>query len=66
MAIDLPLRWRLTLGFAAGMVLVLIASSVFVHARLRADLTESIDEGLHSQALFAATAADRGEPLSSA
>ena len=66
MAIDLPLRWRLTLGFAAGMVLVLIASGVFVHARLRADLTESIDEGLHSQALFAATAADRGEPLSSA
>ena len=66
MAIDLPLRWRLTLGFAAGMVLVLIASGVFVHARLRADLTESIDEGLHAQALFAATAADRGEPLSSA
>ena len=66
MAIDLPLRWRLTLGFAAGMVVVLIASGVFVHARLRADLTESIDEGLLSQAQFVATAADRGEPLSSA
>ena len=65
MAISLPLRWRLTLGFAAGMALVLIALGVFVHARLRADLTESIDEGLLSQAQFVATAADRGEPLSS-
>ena len=46
-AVSLPLRWRLTLGFAAGMALVLIALGVFVHARLRADLTESIDEGLH-------------------
>ena len=39
MAASLPLRWRLTLGFAAGMALVLIALGVFVHARLRADLT---------------------------
>jgi signal transduction histidine kinase len=60
-----PLRWRLTLGFAIGMALVLVALGVFVHARLRADLTESIDEGLLSQAQFVAAAADRGEPLSS-
>ena len=65
MAVNLPLRWRLTLGFAAGMALVLVALGVFVHARLRADLTESIDEGLLSQAQFVSTAADRGEPLSS-
>jgi two-component system, OmpR family, sensor kinase len=64
-AASLPLRWRLTLGFAAGMALVLVALGVFVHARLRADLTESIDEGLLSEAQFVATAADRGEPLSS-
>jgi signal transduction histidine kinase len=47
------------------MALVLLALGVFVHARLRADLTESIDEGLLSQAQFVATAADRGESLSS-
>jgi two-component system, OmpR family, sensor kinase len=64
-AVSLPLRWRLTLGFAAGMALVLVALGVFVHARLRADLTESIDEGLLSQAQFVTTAAERGEPLSS-
>jgi two-component system OmpR family sensor kinase len=39
---------------------------VFVHARLRTDLTESIDEGLTTQAQFVATAADRGASLSSA
>ena len=65
MAASLPLRWRLTLGFAAGMALVLIALGVFVHARLRADLTSSIDEGLLSQAQFVSTAADRGQALSS-
>ena len=64
MAASLPLRWRLTLGFAAGMALVLIALGVFVHARLRADLMGSIDEGLLSQAQFVSTAADRGKPLS--
>ena len=47
------------------MALVLIALGVFVHARLEADLSESIDEGLLSQAQFVSTAADRGEPLSS-
>lgn len=65
MAASLPLRWRLTLGFAAGMALVLVALGAFVHARLRADLTSSIDEGLLSQAQFVSTAADRGQPLSS-
>jgi signal transduction histidine kinase len=47
------------------MTVVLVALGGFVHTRLRADLTESIDEGLLSQAQFVATAADRGEPLSS-
>ena len=45
--------------------MVLIALGVFVHARLRADLMGSIDEGLLSQAQVVSTAADRGEPLTS-
>jgi two-component system, OmpR family, sensor kinase len=59
-----PLRWRLTLAFAAGMAAVLIAMGIFVAVRLQADLTESIDEGLLSQAQFVADAVDRGDPLS--
>ena len=65
MATGLPLRWRLTLAFAAGMALVLVALALFLQVRLRADLTESIDEGLSAQAQFVSAAADRGAPLSS-
>jgi two-component system, OmpR family, sensor kinase len=61
---SVPLRWRLTLAFAAGMTAVLVAMGMFVSVRLRADLTESIDEGLLSQAQFVTTAVDRGDPLS--
>jgi two-component system, OmpR family, sensor kinase len=59
----LPLRWRLTLAFAGGMALVLVALGTFLQYRLHEDLTESIDEGLLSQAQFVSAAADRGAPL---
>ena len=64
MLAKVALRWRLTLAFAVGMAVVLVSLGAFVHLRLRSDLTESIDEGLLSQAQFVATAADRGASLS--
>jgi two-component system OmpR family sensor kinase len=62
-SMHLPLRWRLTLAFAVGMVVVLTTVGAFVLVRLRADLTESIDEGLTAQAELVASAVDRGVPL---
>ncbi len=68
MAIDLPLRWRLTLGFAAGMVLVLIASGVFVHDRSASRISPNPSmKGLHVPgSVRRQRPRDRGETLSSA
>jgi two-component system, OmpR family, sensor kinase len=46
----LPLRLRLTLAFALGMVLVLSALGAFLYLRLGAELLRSIDSGLRSRA----------------
>ena len=59
----LPLRWRLTLAFAAGMAVVVVALGAFLQYRLHRDLTESIDEGLMSQAQFVAATVERGDTL---
>jgi two-component system, OmpR family, sensor kinase len=46
----LPVRIRLTLAFAAVMVLVLAATGVFVYLRFQSDLDESLNQSLHSRA----------------
>lgn len=46
----LPIRARLTAAFALAMVLLLVATGVFVYVRLRADLDEGIDEALAARA----------------
>jgi two-component system, OmpR family, sensor kinase len=45
----LPIRLRLTVAFAAAMVIVLVAAALFVYLRQRDDLTDSIDHGLRSR-----------------
>ena len=45
----LPIRARLTAAFALAMVLVLAGAALFVYVRLRADLDETIDDGLRTQ-----------------
>ncbi len=46
----LPIRLRLTLAFAAGMVIVLTALGAFVYLRLAHELTAQIDVALRSRA----------------
>jgi signal transduction histidine kinase len=45
----LPIRVRLTAAFAVAIVLVLVATALFVYVRQRADLDETIDDGLRSR-----------------
>jgi signal transduction histidine kinase len=46
----LPIRLRLTIAFAAAMLLVLAGTCLFVYVRLRSDLNESITAALESRA----------------
>jgi two-component system, OmpR family, sensor kinase len=46
----LPIRVRLTLFFAAVMVVVLTATGAFVYLRMKADLGATVDTGLRSRA----------------
>jgi len=48
--IDLSLRTRLTLVFAASMAAVLAGFAIFVYGRVRADLRDAVDMGLRSRA----------------
>jgi two-component system OmpR family sensor kinase len=57
----LPVRWRLTLAFAAVIAVVLVATGLFVHGRLAASLDDSIDRGLHSRAADVAALAQQSE-----
>jgi two-component system, OmpR family, sensor kinase len=50
MRMRLPIRLRLTLAFAAGMVVVLTALGAFVYLRLAHELTAQIDVALRSRA----------------
>jgi two-component system, OmpR family, sensor kinase len=45
----LPIRMRLTAAFALAIVVVLVAMALFVYVRQRADLDETIDDGLRSR-----------------
>jgi signal transduction histidine kinase len=57
----LPIRARLTAAFALAMVLVLAGAALFVYLRLKADLDETIEDGLQGRvAAPARTAA--GDP----
>jgi two-component system OmpR family sensor kinase len=53
----LPVRARLTIAFAVALVLVLAGAALFVYARVRTDLDESIDAGLSTRADATAAAA---------
>jgi signal transduction histidine kinase len=46
----LPIRVRLTLSFAAVMVVVLAATGAFVYLRMKEDLRVTVDTGLRSRA----------------
>jgi two-component system, OmpR family, sensor kinase len=46
----LPIRAKLTAGFAGAFVLILVLAGIFVYLRVSADLTESIDNGLEVRA----------------
>jgi two-component system, OmpR family, sensor kinase len=46
----LPIKLELTLAFAGIMAVVLVATGMFLHWRLEADLNESVDLGLRSRA----------------
>ena len=45
----LPIRTRVTLAFAVAMVLVLLATGLFVYLRQRSQLDDTIDQGLASR-----------------
>jgi signal transduction histidine kinase len=46
----LPIRVRLTMAFAAAMVLVLAAAALFVYSWVRSDLDEGVDDTLAARA----------------
>jgi two-component system, OmpR family, sensor kinase len=54
----LPIRARLTAAFALAMVLVLAASGLFVYARLKDDLDESVDAALDARAVAVAASGE--------
>jgi two-component system, OmpR family, sensor kinase len=46
----LPIRWKLTLAFALGLVVVLAALGVFLHAQLSANVDAAIERDLRARA----------------
>ena len=46
----LPIRWKLTLAFALGLAVVLIAVGVFLHAQLSANVDAAIERDLRTRA----------------
>jgi heavy metal sensor kinase len=56
----LPIRWRLTLAFAAAMALVLSATGTFVYLRMKSDLEATVDTGLRNRGADAAALAGEG------
>ena len=46
----IPIRIRLTLAFTGVMAVVLIATGLFVYLRLRADVDQTVDQGLRTRA----------------
>jgi two-component system, OmpR family, sensor kinase len=64
----LSIRAKLTIAFAAALLLVLVLAGLFVYQRLDSELTESLDNGLASRAddlaALVASAGDRPPELS--
>src|SRR5690349_3581536 len=57
----LPTRWRLTLGFAIVMAILLTATGLFVRDRVRTNLDSSLDASLHTQAAEVAALAQQSD-----
>ncbi len=59
----IPIRLRLTLPFALGMALVLVAAGAVIYLRVGNELLSSIDQNLNAQATEAASHARDGRTL---
>lgn len=57
----LPVRWRLTLAFAAVMACVLAATGLFVSQRIEANLDSALNASLHAQASGLAALAQQSD-----
>lgn len=57
----LPIRWRLTLAFAAVMAIVLAGTGVFIHRRLAANLDQSVNRSLRARAADVAALAQQSD-----
>lgn len=57
----LPVRWRLTLAFAAVIAAVLVATGLFVQAQVASNLDASINRSLRSRAADVAALAQQSE-----
>jgi two-component system OmpR family sensor kinase len=57
----IPIRLRLTVGFAAAMAVVLLATGVFLHVRLAATLDDALDAALRARAQDVASLARESE-----
>ncbi|MEY2514465.1 MAG: hypothetical protein QOJ89_1823 [bacterium] len=63
-----PIRWRLTVTFAAVMAVVLVGIGLLLYARFESELNRSIDEGVRARvdALATLVAEDRDATLTAA
>lgn len=57
----LPVRWRLTLAFTAVMAVLLAATGVFVHQRLRSDLDRAINAALRARSADVSALAEQSD-----
>jgi two-component system, OmpR family, sensor kinase len=57
----LPIRWRLTLGFAVVMAILLTATGVFVRDRVRSDLDAALNASLRAHAADVAALAQQSD-----
>jgi signal transduction histidine kinase len=57
----LPVKWRLTLAFAAVMALLLAATGAFVYGRVRSELDAGVDQALRSRAADVAALAQQAD-----
>src|SRR4249919_242833 len=63
-SMTLPIRQRLTLVFAVGTAITLVAIGVFVYLRTAADLLDTVEAGLRSRAAILVVDARRSGPAS--
>lgn len=57
----LPIRWRLTLAFTVVMALLLAATGLFVHQRLKSNLDHALQQSLAARAVDIAALAQQSE-----